>query len=194
MCFTMILIRGVCVSKWSLSVCVSKWSLSGVSKWSGSPGLARFTPHFWMFDYWHYFSNWIIQKFKRNMCSLLLAVKFHFKFTVITVIFWYINLVFTRMRGWLWDNCWCRNSIRTFPTCQVRVSAPCPHLRLLSAFSCQLWPGIQWTWAGRSLYSELRMQWRAPGPELHPKLLRECQRKGQIECQKDCQIECQNIC
>ena len=36
MCFKMILIRGVCVSKWSLSVCVSKWSLSGVSKWSGS--------------------------------------------------------------------------------------------------------------------------------------------------------------
>ena len=38
MCFKMILIRGVCVSKWSLSVCVSKWSLSGVSKWSGSRG------------------------------------------------------------------------------------------------------------------------------------------------------------
>ena len=37
MCFKMILIRGVCVSKWSLSVCASKWSLSGVSKWSGSP-------------------------------------------------------------------------------------------------------------------------------------------------------------
>jgi hypothetical protein len=36
MCFKMILIRGVCVSKWSLSVCVSKWSSSGVTKWSGS--------------------------------------------------------------------------------------------------------------------------------------------------------------